>query len=237
MSFNISEFQSKVSQLGLSRDNLFILRITPPSSMNTIVDSRDLIFFCKSVDLPGINLDLVDFQRAGWGKTEKMPSGLPYDQLQAIFMIDSGFKVKAFFHRWMQSIVNYDSSNLNGAYQGMRPHQIAYKDKYVGTIEVIVYSYGSESVTYVYKFFNAFPTNMGNITTSWENNDSIMTVPITFSYDSFVVDGMGESELYQGDTTEYSSLGGTVGPIISQLPIIGSITNAIDKFTSILKIF
>jgi len=233
MAFNISDFQSKVAQYGLSRDNLFIVRITPPSSLGNVMPMQDLIFFCKSVDLPAFNIDTVDFQRQGWGKVEKMPNGLPYDQLQAIFMVDSGFRVKSFFHRWLQSVVNYDSSNANRAYNGMQPHQIAYKDKYVGTIEVIVYSYGTESVSYVYKFIDAFPTAIGNITTSWENNDTIMTIPITFSYDSFIADGMGASSAYEGPKTEFASLGGSVAPIISQIPIIGSLTQTVNKFTTV----
>jgi hypothetical protein len=235
VAFNVSEFSSKISQHGLSKDNLFILRITPPN-FGEVINPADLIFFCKSVDLPAMNVDTVDIQRSGWGKIERMPAGLPYDQLQAIFMIDTGFKVKAFFHRWLQSVVNFDSANSSGSYNGLRPHQIAYKDDYVGTIEVIVYSYGNEEVTYVYKFFNAFPTNMGNITTSWESNDNIMTVPLTFTYDTFISDGVGPNTPYKGQTTSYSSLGGTIAPIINEIPIISSLSNAVDKFTTIANL-
>lgn len=243
MAFNISDFQSKVSQYGLSRDNLFIVRITPPASLNDIMPMQDLIFFCKSVDLPAISISTVDFQKEGWGKIEKMPASLPYDQLQSIFMVDAGFRVKAFFHRWMQSVINYNSSNSTQSYNGMRPHEIAYKNEYVGTVEVIVYSYGTESISYTYKFLNAFPTNMGNITTSWENNNTIMTVPISFSYDGYIADGFGESVQYAGGSTSYASLGGNsdsgsiIGQIVSRIPVVQSVRNLVDAFTTVRRLF
>lgn len=244
MAFNISDFSSKVNQYGLSRDNLFILKITPPS-LGDIMPAQDLVFFCRSVDLPSLNISTTDIAHQGWGKPEKMPTQLPFDNLQAIFMIDSGFRVKAFFHRWIQSVINYDGGNVGQAYNGMKPYQIAYKQDYVGAIEVNVFSFGDESIKYTYKFFDAFPTTMGNITTAWENNDSIMSVPITFSYSTYIVDGMGASSPYQGPPTEFASLGGisgqqlgsTIGQAVDSILFGGAISQTVNQFTTVANQF
>jgi hypothetical protein len=239
MAFNISDFQTKLAKYGLSRDNLFIINITPPSNLGSVIPMSDLIFFCKSVDLPSITIETTPIQKEGWGRYEKMPTGMTPDQLQMIFMVDAGFKVKAFFHRWLQSIVNFNSSNSTQSYNGMRPHEVAYRNEYSGTVEVIVYSYNTESVNYTYQFSNAFPVSMGNITTSWENNDTIMTMPISFVYGGYTVAGFGESTQYQGNTTEFQSLGGNsvlgavVETVVSQLPTAESLTDTVNAWTTV----
>ena len=193
MSFNISEFNSKLNKYGLARDNLFFVLITPPA-LGADMPIKDLSFFCRSIDLPSLNISTADIRSQGYGANEKRPTGIPIDDLNSVFMVDSTFKVKEFFHRWLQNVINFDNSRgYNTEYRKMLPFETNYKDDYTGTVTVYVYSFSSESVKYRYIFRNAYPVSLGNITTSWDSNNSIMLMPIQFTYDIYEVDGFGQS--------------------------------------------
>lgn len=249
MSFSVADFISRVSRYGLARDNLFIVRITPPAGLfEGTIPMNDLVFFCRSVDLPALTLETTSVKTQGWGKAESFPINLPYDNLNTVFMIDAEFKVKKFFQRWMQSIVNYDNSRSNAAYNGMKPFQIAYKDKYVGTVEVVVYSLNDNKITYEYKFENAYPISLGNITTAWDNNNEIMVMPVTFTYGSYSNAGMGESTILNtsgisGNYTSGSSsrLGGAFGTIDAVFfdnrisNVVNRVSSTIDRIGSFFR--
>ena len=241
MAFNVADFSSKISRYGVARDNLFIVRITPPGgAFEDTMPTEDLIFFCRSVDLPSLSLETTSIKNEGWGKAESFPINLPYDSLNTVFMIDAEFRVKKFFQRWMQSIVNYDNSKVNSSFNGMRPFQIAYKEKYVGTVEVIVYSLNDETIQYNYRFDGAFPTSLGNITTAWDSNDAVMVMPVTFSYSSYSSTGVGESVplTASGISGAYSSgsssrSGGVIGAIDSFF-FDGRISDTVNRISSTL---
>jgi hypothetical protein len=236
MPFNISNFSSKINKYGLARDNLFFVTITAPN-LGSDMPQGDLSFFCRSVDLPSLSISTVDIMNQGYGLTEKRPSGLPFDNLNTVFMIDTDFRVKEFFHRWVQAIVNFDNSKgFNREYRGMLPFEVSYKDQYKGTVQVAVYSYQSESVKYVYKFDNAFPVGLGNITTAWENNDSIMAMPIQFAYDIYKVDGFGSSIKASRVNSSRGFGGGGTSGFFTSLGNFGQALDAIGIDTPIQDI-
>lgn len=245
MTFNVSDFSAKLNQYGLARDNLFYVAISPPS-FGADIPLEDLTFFCRSVELPGLGVNTVDIQSQGYGIAEKRPASMTFDNLNTIFMVDSYFKVKDFFHKWMQYIINFDNSRgYTTTINGARPFEFQYKDTYTGTITVYVYSYGSNTLQYVYKFENAFPTNLGSITTSWENNDNIMTLPVSFAYDIYNVDALSSSLLttYQGNdagipgTEEALYALGVLGRSIEALSTSQTIQDIINQYTQVESVF
>ena len=236
MSFNISEFSSKINKHGLAKDNLFLVTITPPSGLNVEMPTGDLRFFCNSVALPALNITSAEVLHQGYGLSEKRPTGLPLDNLNTVFMVDSNFRVKEFFHRWMQSIVNFDTTNYEQEFRGMLPYEVAYKDTYVGTVTVEVYSFNDNAVKYVYTFGNAYPAAMGDITSAWSNNDAVMTVPIQFSYDRYTVDGFGQSSQTSRRNRSPGSLGGGVGGFVTRLSSFGRALDALGIDTPIQEV-
>ena len=236
MTFNISEFNGKLSKYGLARDNLFFVQITPPGRESEM-PVQDLAFFCNSVSLPALNFEMAQVKRQGYGMTDKRPTGLPFDNLNTTFMVDSTFKVKEFFHGWMQQIVNFDNSQgYNYEYNKMLPFETAYHETYVGTIQIAVYSFQSESIKYVYRFGNAFPVSVGDITTSWASNDSFMTMPIQFAYDTYQVDGFGQSVKSNRINSSRGFGGGGVDGFITRLGNFGQALDAIGIDTPIQDI-
>ena len=194
MAFNISEFSSKINKHGLAKNNLFFARFGLPRSLldelTQIPVSRDLQFFCRSVTLPELDITTVDYQQQTFGSPIRRPQSLTFPILPVVFMVDSNFGVMRLFHRWTQSIVNYDRTGGNlGAVNNALPFEMGYKNEYSTTMSVAVYSGNTEQIEYVYEFSGLYPISVGAISPAWENGADVLTLPVGFTYDTLKVTG------------------------------------------------
>lgn len=191
MTFNISEFSARLSKNnGVAVSNLFMVRITPPLALLDQIGSNDLLFFCRAADIPGMNLQTVDYRPNAFGAIERRPVALPNEPLSTIFMVDGNFAIKSFFHRWMQLIVNYNNQNAHATQQDNQlPYEFGYKEDYASTVEVTMLTPADDGTRYTYTYHNAFPMNIGNVGVAWENSAEIMTMPVVFTYDKFLTSG------------------------------------------------
>ena len=231
MSFNINEFSAQINKHGLAQNNLFLVRIIPPPGFTGIADgaednsvslnlAKELEFFCRTVTLPELDVQTVDIQTQAFGAITRRPQSMAFPVLPTVFMVDSNFAVLKFFHRWMQKIINYDTSaGPISAVDGQLPFEMGYKSDYATTIEVIVYSFQSESITYKYTMSGAYPVQVGNITEAWESSGELITLPVGFTYDELKVSGAKTGSVIEG-------AGGANG-LLSYLSSINTFTQAI----------
>jgi hypothetical protein len=195
MTFNIKEFVGVVNKVGLAKNNLFSTLITPPTSINLQI-KRDLPFICRSASIPGMEISTIDIKPQGWGRTEKRASDFMKANLALTFMVDSNFAVKQFFHRWIQTVVNYNALGgpLSQDSSKKLPYEFDYKDNYSGVVQVEVYSENKDTKgnvkVYKYQFDKAFPVSIGSVETAWENQAEIMLLTVAFAYDHISVSGM-----------------------------------------------
>tara|TARA_R110000744_G_scaffold220297_1_gene339129 strand:+ start:154 stop:915 length:762 start_codon:yes stop_codon:yes gene_type:complete len=245
MAFSISEFNSKIHDHGLAKNNLFFVRIgLPPAllgELSQIPVSRDLEFFCKSVTLPEMDITTADVQPQGFGPNVRRPSGMQFPVLPATFMVDANFGVLKMFHRWTQAIVNYDRSggNLAGVDNAL-PFELGYKDEYATTMQVAVYSHSSRSVEYVYEFSGVYPVNVGNVTASWENQAEVMTLPVGFTYDQLKVTGAKSGEVLAdkpgSNTGRFLRWFSSINSIVNTLESIQRPVNVQDAFNQVSNV-
>ena len=139
MSFNISDFNAKINEHGIAKTNLFFARITMPRSLlnefGQISVTRDLEFYCKTVTLPEMDITTGEVQPQGFGPVVRRPQAMNFPILPVSFMVDSNFGVMKLFHRWTQSIINYDTSG--GQFAGVNnalPFEMGYKSDYCATM-------------------------------------------------------------------------------------------------------
>jgi len=254
MAFSISEFNSQLNKHGVAKNNLFLVTITLPNALQkelfpgeaneaeTPELVKDIKFFCKSATLPELTVQTVDNFPNTFGTPDRRPSAMQFTQIPTVFMVDSNFKVKEYFHSWMQRIVNYDKQSPIGEVQGRLPFEIAYKTEYSAGVTIEVYSYEQKAITYTYRFENAFPTSIGEVQVAWENAAEIMTLPVTFTYDSMILPGaqIGTVETTSGRGSgilgSLSSLN-SYGQAINQLRRPRSIQDTINQFTNAQTIF
>ncbi len=226
MVFNIAQFSSQVARHGLAKNNLFFTRITLPPSLSSLeqqMPTRELSFLCKSATLPSLDLDVIDIRSQGFGKAEKRPTEIRAGALSLQFMVDSNFAVMKYFHRWMQSITNYntyDGHFVKDAYDKY-PYEFEYKENYAAQVEILVYSGNDQDKVYQYKLGNVYPYAIGQVDVSWENQAEVMTLPVGFEYDKIKVDGMSLGQV----TDDYSRTNG----FLTYLSSINSYTQAINQ--------
>lgn len=216
MSFNIQKFSTAIKQYGLAKSNLFMVEINVPSAIRAELQSsiaviNDLRFFCRNVTLPEFDLITTDIEALGFGSPQRRPQGMNFPILPAVFMVDSEFGVMKFFHRWIQTIINYDRSEGNRAtVRDQLPFEMSYKKEYETTMTITVYSFGDNASSnknsiYKYTFGGVYPVNVGNIAEDWESHSDVMVLPVGFTYDTMKVTGAKNPEMLR-------ELNGSNGP-------------------------
>lgn len=241
--FRINEFKSKLDSYGgPQRLNIFTVELF--GSNSNYINSADIKFFCKTVQLPGINLNTMPYSPTGFGLQQMMPMGMTPDTFNAVFIMDSNHNILSFFHDWMQAIYNFDYSNgsLAPSYrdEDHLPYELGYKSEYALNMLIRVYSYHDELTYYDYLLTDVFPTQLGSIDLSWDTNDSYATLPVNFSFSSIKVSGTGTGKIENDRTRGFGMLDFIIeasqyGQTITSLRKPNSIQDAINQYTSIKK--
>jgi len=201
----ISRIKSAVASYnnGVLQNNRFLMFITPPASLRYNLGAPDseeddfigssvaaasgniLPFLCFKVNLPGIVFNNRDVLPNGFGATSKMPYSQNFGPLMPSFFVDQELSAHNFFTKWAQSVINFGGNkaiNAPSTVNGAQMFDVSYKDDYSTVIDIYVYNNTSETLM-EYKFYNAFPTAIGDVDLSWEFNNEVMTMPITINYD------------------------------------------------------
>lgn len=237
MSFNVSQFKSKLSEVGgLAKTNKFMVLITPPQWTGDVNDSlqvtpgaqANLRFLCDTTNLPGKNLNTIDYMPQGFGAVHKIPVGIVHDPLTLTFLMDSNHHVMKFFQLWMQEIINTGSS-FDGelaSYKDRTDHEISYKSNYsTGLIITFFSDDGTSQLEYHLK--DAYPVQIGSVQLGWEQNDSIAKLPVEFTYSTYTV----------FKNTLPTQVSGGRGPnlfqLIAQLGTVAGVINNIRKPRSV----
>lgn len=221
MAFSLSEFQAQVNKRGLAVNNLFLVRITFPGALGQSLEeqfsTREIPFYCRSVQLPEFEVGVQDVRHQGYGMAHKRAVGMNYGTVPLVFMVDADFGIKKLFHRWNQGLINHGNGSGPAAIvQGRRLYEHNFHQDYAGTVEIQVYSWHQEAVTYTYKLNGAFPVSVGGISVAWENGAEIMTLTVNVAYDSLTVDGATG-----GEVTGLASQGNGILGFLSSLNTIG----------------
>jgi len=195
MSFNISRFKSTMDKYGgPARTSLFEVVISKAGEPNSSMDSRDLTFFCKSANFPGVQIEN-SVMTAVAQRPVNFPIGMVNEPINATFFVDSDHQVLTFFHNWIQRVYNYSmASGPDGAIGEpgnlQLPYEMGYKDEYSCTMTIKHYSTESTGGKYYeVKLEKVYPFNIGDLELAWENNDQFAQIPISFSYDKFSYSG------------------------------------------------
>jgi hypothetical protein len=207
MAFNISNFKSTFDKYGgPARPSLFEVIISKPAEKNSKIDVvREFSFFCKSINFPGVNIQLSPMTAVAQ-MPKQFPTAMEAPPINAIFMIDSDHQILTFFHSWVQRVLNYNTAN--GPYSavsfensagseltelGRLPYEVGYKDDYA--CRMIIRHYSTESLPgesgkyYEVILDNVFPYQLGDLDLAWETNDSFLTLPVQFLYDGINFSG------------------------------------------------
>jgi len=191
MPFNISEFKAQIDRLGgPARASIFDVSVFNPPVAGTGVDVGNFRFFCQSATVPSITFDTATYTPVGAAPVQ-YPTGVQPQVFNAIFMMDSEHQLLTFFHRWMQNVVNYGTTaGRFSEVGGKLPFELGYMEDYGARLSVKHYTTGSnESRFYEVIMDNAYPVAIGDVELSWSDNDSFLTLPVSFAFDRIEYSG------------------------------------------------
>jgi hypothetical protein len=235
---------------GPAKSNLFTMTLGPAiaeSRKTSFIPKSDLKFFCSEITVPPVNVNVGSYRPNVIDIPQAMPLNLSTPTINATFMLDSDHKIIAFFHSWMQEIINYDLSRgyLSQINDNHIPYEIGYKRDYSCTLFINHYktdSTGNIEEMYEYVFYDAFPTEVGSKTFSWSANDTIATVTVNFTASAFSFTasdpGSPLSNLTRGNGyLDFLNSVGYKGQTFEQTNLPRSVQDAINRLTTVRNDF
>lgn len=183
---NISNFLANINaKEGIAKKNRVNTRILPPPGLmnnRTFIAgvNGDLESFCPMSALPGIYLENEQVRYAGIGKIEQRPIDVSFNAIQLEFFFDNKGEIISAFNEWMSYIVDFSSDRADMML-------FSFPDDYVSTIEITPNQETGRAIK-KYSLLRAYPVSIGDVITSWGENDSLLTVPVTFSYYTWKVE-------------------------------------------------
>lgn len=176
---NINDFIAQISNGNLAKPSLFDVIVTPPTQLLQNSSSYDLMYRCESIDLPGRNVLTSDYTI--YGLSKKIGYGSTVNDINLSFILSEDYNEKLFFESWVDLITgSYRTGDVS---QNM--FEIGYYKDYVGTIVLRNYDEtGQESKRTT--FYEAYPTNIGNVSLSWADGSTIAKLPVQIFYRYYI---------------------------------------------------
>jgi hypothetical protein len=179
MAFSVNEIRTNL-RFGGARPTLFQVQLN--TKFNTELGSVSP-FMVQGASLPGSNITPIEV--GYWGRKIKVAGDRTFDDWSVTVMNDEDFKVRQILETWHNRI-NSVLGNLNTTGS-------AAPDNYKEDATVTQYGKAAgqdrSGALRSYKFVGLFPTQIGPIELSWEDNNRIETFQVNFSYDYYTVSG------------------------------------------------
>lgn len=193
----LSQFKSRLAGGG-ARPNLFEVSIpTFPSSISDAWGSGDqsengtMKFLCKAANLPASTVAQVPVPFRG--RTLKVAGDRTFAPWVVTIINDEDFQLRTAFERWANVISKLDDAT------GVTNPSSYMTDAYVqqlgrGAERFSTTNEGGDSaVLRTYKFYDIFPTEISEITLSYDDSDAIETFTVTFEVQYFTIGNSLES--------------------------------------------
>jgi hypothetical protein len=201
----IDTFKATIGKrYGLAKANRFLVIFTPPSQSlinlnpldiigrlasgtevdkkSFVSDPRDIAFLVESTQLPGRNINTLDYQAEK--ETIKIPNGFIDDDVTMTFLLTGDYYIKDMMETWMSSIIDTEK------------YQVGYKKDYQTDITIQQLNDFDKNI-YGIRLQNAYPINISAIELNNSGENTIQRVTITFAYDRYVPENFVQSKISQ----------------------------------------
>jgi hypothetical protein len=192
---SLNEFKANLEKFGTVRQSRFEVTISG-------IYSRDLVFRCESVNIPGIQILTKDFSLYGGQPIVKIPNGRSNEEIQMTFLAMQDMRDRYFFEEWIHKISDFETNN------------VAYYDDVAEPIWITIYNekgqqsptdavfkpigFNPESVNfpgkniklvevYEVQLVKAIPTRIEMMQVSWADVDTLLKYSVSFSYESLKI--------------------------------------------------
>lgn len=212
VSFDINNFRTELNNFGALPTHSYLVRFAPFKSSGltkalnsyTTVNKDKLIMRCDNAILPGVSLIKEEaIRRYGYGPTETVPYNVNFGDFTLQWIVDSNSEIVDFFNKWINLIVNHDSSGgadmtSTGEFNNYQPYEVGFKDDYSNS-KVSVFVYDRQlNRTIEYSIFDAFPISIQSINLAWGDENQMLKYNVTFAFTDMVMKTpmAGDNALY-----------------------------------------
>ena len=165
--FSYNEFKSQIAKNGVARNNRFAVNISVPLQLTEGYDIKQLMLYCTSVNLSGVNIssDAVKL----YGESIEVPYDRTFSGATFSFLMSPDLKEKKLFDDWIDLIQNPNNRTF-GYMDDFKAEEIS--------IQVLDLN---DEYRYEVKLYEAFPKTIGNLNLA---NDAagVMSLDVSFDY-------------------------------------------------------
>lgn len=200
-------FMSQIRKKGVGKRNLFNVFVPAPLMLAGTDKELNLQLFAESVNLPGVNFATSDIRRYGVGPTEKKPFAPIFTDITVTFIADGSGDIHKFFYKWMKGIIFFDSptsTNSTSQLGGLTPYEVNFKDQYRTDLRIFTYNEQNDKIIELV-LYGAYPIAISDTPLSWSDNDTMMTISVTFTYVNLRMENVSTD--FQGGTGDLAGVG------------------------------
>ena len=173
--FNVIFTPPDASLLNLDLEGIISSAVSGSfDARNLINDPRDITLMCRSVNIPGRQIQTIDFQAQK--KMIKIPTGVINDEVNMSFLLTNDYYVKKMFENWMHNVFNVEKYFAN------------YIDDFA--VDVVIQQLDKNDIpVYGVKLMKAFPITMESIPFDNNNENAINVLNIGWAYENYESQG------------------------------------------------
>ena len=160
---NISEFTNAIAGGGV-RSNLFLVTGNIPG----YTDNKSISFLCKAAQIPASSLGTIEIPYRG--RRIKIPGDRTFQDWSITIVSDANMKLRGAFEHW--------SATFNSHVGNVGPNEFM---ELMPTWSVTQLYRNGEALR-TYNFIGCYPSEIGAMDLSFENNDQIAEFPVTLNY-------------------------------------------------------
>lgn len=172
---NISQFVTAFAGGGV-RTNLFL--VTGNIPFYSQAQNRTISFLCKAAQIPASSLGVIEVPYRG--RRIKLPGDRTFADWSITVLSDANLSLRSAFEEWSARF-NTMVSNVG---------DINFMQNLMPTWSVTQLRRDGEPIR-TYSFIGCFPSEIGAIDLSFENNDQIAEFPVTLNYSYWVAAPLG----------------------------------------------
>ena len=173
----ISGFKAQM-QGGGARPNQFRVELTFPAFVGSIgsVARNAAQFLCKSATLPQSTIE--DVQAVYRGRPVHFAGERSFQPWTVGIYNDNDFLIRNVMEQWSNRILNYTATNGT-----LSPSEYQ--------VDMSVYQLDrNDNIVKEYRFYDAYPVNVGTIALDYETNNQIEIFDVEFVYNYFTTSGI-----------------------------------------------
>ena len=197
MSNNISQFVNAFAGGGV-RTNLFRVSGIIPGYVN----NQAIEFLVKAAQIPASSLGTIEVPYRG-GRRIKLPGDRTFQDWNITVMSDANMSLRSAFEFWSSQFNRHTLNVTENTFMRLMPSW------YVQQL------YRDGTVMRTYEFVGCFPSEVGAIDVSYENNDQIAEFTVTLNYSWWNVLAAGaNTTIGSGFGAGVGGVGGVVGGVV-----------------------